>query len=68
MASGEGETLDAFASLMDVSEDDKADFYELTRTNFTTLFADDEVTAGEMLVSLNQLLAEDENLSVYAQS
>jgi hypothetical protein len=68
MAGGQGETLDAFASLMNVSEDDKPVFFAFTRSNFTVLFADDDVTAGQMLATLNTLMAEDSDLSAYAQS
>ena len=68
MAGGQGETLDAFASLMEVTEDDKPAFFALTRSNFTVLFADDDVTAGQMLTQLNTLMARDADLSVYAQS
>lgn len=68
MAQGHGETLDAFARLMNVQEADKADFFRFTRAHFPELFADDDATAGEMLASLNRLLAQDPTLSVYAQS
>lgn len=68
MAQGHGETLDAFARLMNVQEADKADFFRFTKAHFPELFADDDATAGEMLASLNRLLAQDPTLSVYAQS
>ena len=51
-----------------VQEADKADFFRFTRAHFPELFADDDATAGEMLASLNRLLAQDPTLSVYAQS
>jgi hypothetical protein len=68
MAGGQGETLDAFASLMEVTEDDKPVFFAFTRSNFTVLFSDDDVTAGQMLAKLNTLMAQNAELSVYAQS
>jgi len=68
MAQGRGETLDAFATLMKVSDTDKPAFYAFTRSHFTALFADDDVTAGEMIAQLNKLLATDPALSSYARS
>jgi len=68
MAQGQGETLDTFAGLMNVREADKAHFFQFTKAHFPELFADDDATAGEMLASLNRLLAQDPTLSVYAQS
>jgi hypothetical protein len=66
MAHGQGETLDAFASLMKVSETDKPAFFTFTKSHFTALFADDDVTAGEMIAQLNRLLATDPSLAAYA--
>lgn len=68
MAMGQGETLDAFASLVGVADADKAEFFLFTKTHFNDLFADDEVTAGQMLASLNELLAQDASLATYAKS
>jgi len=68
MAQGQGETLDAFARLMNVQETDKPEFFQFTKSHFGELFADSDATAGEMIASLNRLLAQDPTLSVYAQS
>lgn len=67
MAQGNGETLDAFATLMDVSDSDRDAFYAFTRSNFGAIFAEDEATAGTMLDNLNTLLASDSRLSAYAR-
>jgi len=68
MAQGQGETLDAFARLMNVQETDKPEFFQFTKSHFGELFADSDATAGEMIASLNRLLKQDPTLSVYAQS
>ena len=68
MAQGHGETLDAFARLMNVQETDKPEFFQFTKSHFGELFADSDATAGEMIASLNRLLKQDPTLSVYAQS
>jgi hypothetical protein len=67
MAHGEGETLDAFAQLLGVTEADKPAFFRFTKAHFVELYAGDAVTAGDMLISLRRLLAEDTQLAAYAQ-
>lgn len=67
MAHGEGETLQAFSRLWGVAPADQAAFFAFTRTHFEDLFADESVTAGRMLEVLQELLAEDRALAVYAQ-
>ena len=68
MAKGRGESLAAFAHLLQVSDEDGAEFRAFAQRHFAELFAHDEVTVGEMLSSLDRLLAEDERLSAYARS
>ena len=65
MARGEGETLEAFAHLMNINEADQAHFYRFTRSHFGDIFAGDSVTAGDMLTSLQRLMAQDAKLSSY---
>ena len=67
MSRGSGEHLDALTTLMQVREADRVAFRSLTKRNFTILFPHDEVTVGEVLVTLDRLVAEDETLSVYAR-
>jgi hypothetical protein len=67
MANGQGETLDAFAQLMNVQASDRAAFNEFTRAHFPEIFAgEEEVTAAVMLTSLRGLLAQDQRLAGYA--
>ncbi len=66
MAHGEGETLQAFSRLWGVAPADQEAFFAFTRTHFEDLFADESVTAGSMLQTLRQLLAEDRALAAYA--
>ncbi len=58
MARGEGEHLDVLASLLDVQPEERAEFAQLTKTNFERLFPHDQVTVGEMLNSLDGLMTE----------
>ena len=66
MAAGEGEALTALAGLYKVEDADRAAFYTLTRENYGSIFSSTEVTAGEVVGSLNTLMAADARLSRYA--
>ena len=57
VAAGEGETLDALATLYEVPAAEKAEFAQLLQANYDALFSSAEVTAGEMLAQLDALLA-----------
>lgn len=65
MAAGQGETLDTLAHLMGVADADRPAFFHLAKTNFGTLFPSDQVTAGQMLATLERLMASDEQLAKY---
>lgn len=68
MARGEGEHLDVVAHLRQIPESDRAAFATLTQRNFETLYSHDQVTVGEMLTALDQLMAKDAVLSAYIGS
>jgi len=68
MATGEGETLAALGTLLEIAPEDRAAFYSLTQDNFGALFPSDTTTAGEVMANLQQLMREDALLSVYASS
>jgi Protein of unknown function (DUF3015) len=65
VARGEGETLDSLASLMTVAPQDKARFAATLQHNFTRLFPSENVTADEVIASMNAVLAEDAVLQRY---
>ncbi|MDR2904592.1 MAG: DUF3015 domain-containing protein [Helicobacteraceae bacterium] len=54
MAKGEGETLDAFADLAGVN--DKPAFFAATQANFDKIFTKSDITAGEVLANMDQVL------------
>jgi len=68
MAHGEGEALTTLAHLLGVAEGDRAVFYSFTRRHFGELYGSDGVTAGDLLVQLDALMARDATLSRYARS
>jgi hypothetical protein len=65
MARAHGETLDSLASLLSVEDQDRPRFFSALQNNFVRIFPDENVTAEEVLVSINAVLAEDAVLSRY---
>lgn len=68
MANGEGETLAAFSLLLGVPEADQARFFAFAQSRFAELLPSESTTAGEMLSSLDRLLAEETPLALRAGS
>lgn len=66
MARGDGETLESLAALLAVEDQDKPRFFAAMQDNFVRIFPNEDVTAEEVLVSMNAVLVEDEVLSRYA--
>ena len=56
IANGGGETLDAFALMLGVSERDNEAFAAFAQANFVELFPSERTTVGEMLDALDGLL------------
>lgn len=65
MAQGRGESLDAFAALLGIREADESAFFAFTQSHFAELYAGDAVTAGEMLASLERIMASDARFAAY---
>jgi hypothetical protein len=65
MAVGEGETLNSLATLWEVDTQDKTAFFKTTQTHFAQIFPNEKVTAKEVLLSLNNILAADPALKHY---
>ena len=66
IALGQGESLATLAHLIGIENADKPAFYEMTKTHFGDIFPGDDVTAGQMLTSMSQLMASDPVLAKYA--
>lgn len=66
MSRGEGESLQTLAELMGVAEADRAAFYAATKSNFDRIYTSSDVTAGDVIVNLQAVMAEDEQLKAYA--
>jgi hypothetical protein len=65
-AVGEGEALQALAVILGVQPEDRAAFMAMTRENFTKLFPSADVTSGEFVATLHDLMKQDARLAKYA--
>jgi hypothetical protein len=65
VARGDGETLESLARALAVEQRDKHRFFVALQDNFLRIFPNENVTAEEVLVSMNAVLAEDAVLSRY---
>ena len=66
VARGHGEALDAVAVVMGIEKADRDVFAKVTHENFKTIFPHGNVTAKEVMESLNALLKGDNRLAKYA--
>ncbi|MBQ0721506.1 MAG: DUF3015 domain-containing protein [Gammaproteobacteria bacterium] len=66
VARGEGDALDAIALTLGIDVQDRATFAQLTHDNFSTLFPNENVTAQEVMASIQQVMKNDARLSKYA--
>jgi opacity protein-like surface antigen len=67
-ARGEGESLESLAETMGVEEQDKPAFFAMSKDNFSTIFASENDTAGDVLNAWYGVMAGDEVLKRYATS
>ena len=65
VAMGQGEALNAVAVMMGVSKEDRDTFAKVTHDNFATLFPSENVTAEEVLASLESIMKADSKLAKY---
>jgi len=68
VAIGEGESLEALASLLSVNPSDKELFNKTLQENFTGIFSSKEVGTVEVYASLKSVLADSEELAQYAST
>ena len=66
VAKGEGEALDAVATMFGVEKQDRAAFAEVTHANFNALFPSANATAEQVLQNLIAIMKSDERLAKYA--
>jgi hypothetical protein len=65
VARGEGEALNAVAIMYGVEQEDRASFAAAMHSNFNTLFPSEDVTADEVMASMNEIMKADARLAKY---
>ena len=65
VARGEGDAMDTVAVVYGVKAQDRATFAKVMHENFTTLFPSENVTADEMMASIEEVMKSDATLSKY---
>lgn len=65
MASGHGETMTALAELYNIDSGDRDAFYTAAKSNYGSIFADADATAGDVVSALQSVMAQDVRLSRY---
>ncbi len=68
MSVGSGESLEALASLMGVSEEHKPLFFETARVNFDSIFPSQDATSKQVATGLRTVLSNDQVLAVYSKT
>ena len=65
MSVGHGESLNVLADLMGVKAEHKAAFFQAAKSNFGTIFAPENQSAGQVLSALQDVMSKDAVLSAY---
>jgi Protein of unknown function (DUF3015) len=65
VARGEGDALDTVAVVYGIEVQDRNTFAKVMHENFTTLFPNEDVTAEEMIASIEEVMKNDATLSKY---
>ena len=65
-AVGQGDALTALAVVLGIQPQDRAAFAELAQQNFSTLFPTAEVTSGDFVAVLFDLMKQDARLAKYS--
>jgi Protein of unknown function (DUF3015) len=68
VARGDGETLDSLAQAMAIENPDRPVFFAALQDNFTRIFPNENVTADEVITSINAVLVEEPTLRRYASA
>lgn len=67
MAQGQGEALDAYATLLGVDKADRAHFAQITQQNFNVIFSRPDVTSEQVLTATLDVMSRDAQLARYAK-
>jgi len=65
VAAGEGDAMDTVAVVYGVEKQDRATFAKVMHENFTVIFPNEDVTADDMMASIEAIMKADATLSKY---
>ena len=65
VAAGEGDAMDTVAVIYGVEKQDRAIFARVMHENFAVIFPSEDVTADEMIASIEQVMKADQTLAKY---
>ena len=67
MAMGQGEALDAYATLLGVEAQDRAHFAKVTHDNFGSIFSKADATSEQVLAATLEVMSRDAQLARYVK-
>lgn len=67
MAQGQGEALDAYATLLGIEQQDRAHFAQVTHRHFGEIFSSESATGEQVLANTLAIMSKDERLARYAK-
>lgn len=67
MAVGQGEALDAYATLLGIESQDRAHFAKVTHEHFGTIFSGADVTSEQVLAATLEVMSRDTQLARYVK-
>ncbi|MGQ7956230.1 DUF3015 domain-containing protein [Pseudomonas sp. SP16.1] len=67
MAVGQGEALDAYATLLGIEAQDRAHFAKVTHQNFGNIFSGADVTSEQVLAATLEVMSRDAQLARYVK-
>ena len=68
ISAGQGESLEALASLMQIDAADKPVFFRAAKDNFARIYSADMLSAQDIMSNLRDVLAADATLARYSAS
>lgn len=67
MAQGQGEALDAYATLLGIEQQDRQHFAQVTHQHFAEIFASESATGEQVLAATLEVMSRDQRLARYAK-
>ncbi|MOA62593.1 hypothetical protein D3C78_1880650 [compost metagenome] len=67
MAQGQGEALDAYATLLGIEQGDRAHFARVAQANFSSIFVSPETTGDQVLANTLDVMSRDQQLARYVK-